>query len=195
VSRKCDNGRVMKPQVVRRLFTVEEFHQIAEGGIFREDDRLELVDGEIVEMTPVGRQHAACVKRVNEWCVTRVQASAIVSVQDPIVLNDRTELYPDLALLARRDDFYSDSHPGPADVLLVIEVADTTGRYDRGVVPRYARAGIAEVWVVDLPARAIDVYRQPSGDAYRDTIRAVPGDVLEIPCTPGHRIGVDEILP
>ena len=94
---------------------------------------------------------------MNEWFVSHAQASAIVSVQDPIVLNDRTELYPDLALLARRD--------------------------------------IAEVWVVDLPARAIDIYRQPSGDAYRDTIRAVPGEFLGIPHAPGLRIGVDEILP
>lgn len=185
----------MEAQVLKRRFTVEEFHQIGEGGVFREDDRLELVDGEIVEMTPIGSPHAGCVMRLNAWFGRHAQAGAIVSVQGPVVLNDRTELYPDLALLAGRPDFYSQSHPGPADVLLVVEVADTSGAYDRGIkVPRYARAGIAEVWVVDLPARAVDVYRQPAADAYRDTTRAVPGEFLDVPGT-SHRIGVHDILP
>jgi Uma2 family endonuclease len=186
----------MEAHVLKRLFTVEEFHQIAEGGVFREDDRLELVDGEIVEMTPIGSPHAGCVMRLSDLLWKHCHETAIVNVQNALVLDDRTELYPDVTLLARRADFYSQSHPRPADVWLVVEVADTTGPYDRGIkVPRYARAGIADVWIVDLGARAVDVDRQPAAGAYREAIRAVPGDVLDIPRAPGHRIGVDEILP
>lgn len=185
----------MEAQILKRRFTVEEFHQIAEGGVFREDDRLELVDGKIVEMTPIGSPHAGCVMRLSDLLWKHCHETAIVNVQNALVLDDRTELYPDITLLDRRSDFYSQSHPRPAEARLVVEVADTTGRHDRGVkVPRYARAGIDEVWVVDLPARRIDVYRHPSGDAYRDVIPAVTGDFMDIPPAVGRRIGVDEIL-
>jgi Uma2 family endonuclease len=110
-------------------------------------------------------------------------------------LDEGTELYPDIALLERRPDFYSQSHPHPGDVRLVVEVADTTGEYDRRVkVPRYARAGVPEVWVVDLRARAIDVYRQPAGDEYRDERRAGPGESLAIPGVRDQRLAVDDVL-
>jgi Uma2 family endonuclease len=168
---------------------------MAEAGVFREDDRLELLDGEVVQRTPIGKRHAGCVARLSHRLWERCGAGAIVNVQNPLVLSEGTEFYPDIALLRSRPDFFSQSLPRPADVLLVIEVADTTGDYDRGVkVPRYARAGIAEVWVVDLSTLVIDVYRQPSPDGYRDEQRVVPGDSLVIPAFPDQTLDVVAIL-
>ena len=185
----------MEAQVLRRVFSVDEFHRMAEAGVFAEDDRLELLDGEIVWMTPIGSRHAGCVARLNEWFGQRLHADAIVNVQNPLVLSGQTEFYPDIALLKRRPDFYSQSHPQPGDVLLVVEVAETTGDYDRRIkVPRYARAGIPEVWVVDLRNRAIDVYRDSLGDEYREQRRVGPGESLVIPGVPDRRIAVDEGL-
>ncbi len=135
----------MEAQVLKRLFNVEEFHQMARAGVLREDDRVELLEGEIVRMTPIGSRHAACVARLSEMFWSRCPATAIVNVQNPLVLGPGTELYPDIALLERRSDFYRDSLPSPRDVLLVVEVADTTGDYDRGIkIPLYARAGVPE---------------------------------------------------
>jgi len=185
----------METAVLKRTFTVDEFHRMAEAGIFAGDDRLELLDGEIVRMTPIGSRHAACVKRLTEWLVRRVQEGAIVSVQDPIVLSGHTELYPDVALLKRRSDFYSESLPRPADEFLVVEVSDTTGEYDRGVkLPRYAGSGIPEVWVVDLRERAVDVYRQPAGGEYREHQRLSAGQTVAIPGVIGQQIRVDDML-
>jgi len=185
----------METPVLKRLFTVDEFHQMAEGGVFGEDDRLELLDGEIVQMTPIGSQHAACVKQLNEWFVRHVGVDVIVGVQDPVVLDEGNELYPDIALLRRQPDFYNRSHPRPSDVLLVVEVADTTGDYDRRVkVPRYARAGIPEVWVVDLRARVIDVHAGPVAGEYRDPRRVGPGESLAVPGVSGQQLAVAEIL-
>ncbi len=182
-------------EVRRRLFTVDEFHRMAEAGILGEDDRLELVDGEIIEMTPIGSPHAGCVMSLNDVFSERARAVAIVNVQNPVILTERTELYPDVVLLKRRPDFYRKAHPRPSDVLLIVEVADTTLRYDRHIkVPRYARAGIPEVWVIDLRARAIDVYRRPAAEGYAEHERVGPGQSLPIPQVPDHRIAVDEVL-
>jgi Uma2 family endonuclease len=185
----------METPVLKRLFTVDEFHQMAEGGVFGEDDRLELLDGEIVQMTPIGSRHAGCVMRLNAWFGRFVQSGALVSVQGPLVLGEGTEFYPDVALLLRRDDFYSQTHPRPSDVLLVIEVADTTADYDRRVkIPRYARAGVREVWVVDLNERVIDVYARPVTGEYRDQRRVGPGESLVIPGVPGQQLAVGDLL-
>ena len=185
----------MEAQVLRRVFSVEEFHRMADAGVFVEDDRLELLDGEIVRMTPIGSRHAGCVDRLSESLWQRLSGEAIVRVQNPVLLSRQTELYPDIALLKRRPDFYSQSLPQPGDVLLVVEVAETTGDYDRRIkVPRYARAGVPEVWVVDLRDRAIDVYRRAVGDEYREQRRVGLGESLVIPGVPDRRIAVDEVL-
>jgi Uma2 family endonuclease len=185
----------METQVLKRLFSVDEFHQMAEAGVFGEDDRLELLDGEIVQMTPIGSRHSGCVDRLNHLFWERCRASAIVHVQNPLVLSEGTEFYPDIALLQRRADFYSESHPRPGEVLLVVEVADTTGDYDRRIkVPRYAHAGVPEVWVVDLPARAIDVYRQAEGNRYLEQRRVERGEMLAIPGVGDRQIAVVDVL-
>jgi Uma2 family endonuclease len=185
----------MEARVLRRLFAVDEFHRMAEAGVFGDADRLELVDGEVVQMTPIGSRHAGCVMSLNDWFGQHVQARAIVSVQNPVVLSEQTEVYPDIALLKRRSDFYSHSLPRPADVLLIVEVADTTADYDRQVkLPRYARVGIPEVWVLDLPQGAIDVYRQPAGAAYTEHQRLGPGASVPIPGPSDDRLSVKEAL-
>lgn len=185
----------MEAQVLRRLFSVDEFHQMAEAGVFREDDRLELLDGEIVQTTPIKSQHAGCVNYLSDTFWRKCPGTAIVSVQNALVLDDRTEFYPDVALLVRRPDFYRESHPRPSDVLLVVEVSDTTLSYDRQVkLPRYARAGIPEVWIIDLVGRAIDMYRQPAGGEYHEQRHVGPGESLTIPGSRDQQIAVSDVL-
>lgn len=160
------------PQVKR--FTVEEFHIMFEAGIFGNTDhaRVELIGGEVYEMAPVGSNHAACVKRLNAL-FKRIGGEFVIGVQDPIRLEDSSEPEPDISLLKPRDDFYATAHPRPEDVLLAIEVSDTTLAFDVNVkLPAYARAGISEVWIVDLNSDIINVHTNPKPDGYRNTLRA-----------------------
>jgi hypothetical protein len=181
--------------LAHRRFTVDEYYRMAEAGILGEDDRVELLDGEIVEMTPIGERHAAAVTRLDDLFHEFVGDRATIRVQNPVRLHRYAEPEPDVALVAPREDRYAGGHPGPADILLIVEVADTSLPYDRErKLPAYAAAGIPEVWLVDLTAERIEVYREPVGEAYRDrrilgrdatlTILALPdlaveaGDVL-----------------
>src|SRR5207248_8724175 len=146
--------------VVRYRFTVEDYHRMAEAGILGEDDRVELIAGEVVEMGPVGPVHVACVALLNTLLATQIGPDVLISVQSPIRLPDNTEPQPDLALLRRR--VYRAALPGPADALLVIEVADTSRDYDRTIkLPRYAAAGIPESWLLDLVARRLERQSDP----------------------------------
>ena len=166
-------------KVTKRLFTVEEYHQMAEAGILHEDDHVELIEGEIVEMAPMGSRHAACLDRLNKLFTRHSSEDAIVRVQSPIHLPDSTEPEPDLALLKPRDDFYAGGHPGPEDVLLVIEVSETSVEYDSEVkLPLYARAGIPEAWLVNLPEQRIEVHSRPVDNEYRQSARYRSGDSL-----------------
>lgn len=166
----------MATQVIRRRFTANEYNLMAQAGILHEDDRVELLEGEIVEMAAIGSRHAACVNRLNRILSEGLRGRAIISVQNPVRLGDHSEPQPDLAVLRPRPDFYSNSHPGASDVLLLVEVADTSEGYDRDVkIPLYARYGISEVWLVDLSSRSIEVYRDPDPEGYRDIQLAMPG--------------------
>lgn len=168
---------------------------MAEAGILSEDDRVELIEGEIVEISPIGSHHAACVKRLNSLLTSHMGNVAIVSVQDPIRLDDYSEPEPDIALLRRRDDFYAGAHPSPADVLLVVEVADSSVEYDRSVkVPLYARAGIAEVWLIDLAQDAIEIYVQPVNGKYQTSQHAGRGETIVSQTIANLSLGVDAIL-
>ncbi len=152
----------------KRLITASEFTQMCEAGVFREDDRLELIEGEIIEMSPIGKRHAAAVRRLINLLARQLgEDEALVDAQDPVVLGDISEPQPDLTLLRPSPDFYASEHPRPGDILLLIEVADTSLAYDREVkVPIYARYGVPEVWVADLGGAAVEVYRQPVADGY-----------------------------
>lgn len=167
---------------LRRRFTVTEFHRLGEAGILDADERVELIDGGIVELSPIRSRHAACVGRLNQLLVGQAGGRIIVRVQDPVLLDERTEPQPDLALVRARPDFYAARHPGPAEILLLVEVSDATTDYDRGVkVPAYARAGIPETWLVDLGAEAVEVYRTPSPRGYTETQSLRRGDFLPVP--------------
>ncbi|WP_025321175.1 Uma2 family endonuclease [Deferrisoma camini] len=185
----------MTPEPARRLFTVDEFHRMAEAGILGEDDRVELIEGELIEMTPIGSRHAACVKRILHTLAPHSGNPWLLSVQDPIALDPRTELQPDIALLKPRPDYYASAHPRPRDVVLIIEVADTSAAADREVkLPLYAKAGIPEVWLVDLPGGVIEVYRDPGETAYRTAQTLHPGDpTLPIPGT-SLRLAPEQVL-
>ncbi|HEX8721997.1 MAG TPA: Uma2 family endonuclease [Pyrinomonadaceae bacterium] len=159
-------------EVNRRSFTVAEYERMGQFGIFSEDARVELVCGEIIDMSPIGERHAACVAILTQLITLRLRLSALVWAQNPVVLDDYSEPQPDLAILKPRGDNYRTSKPTPDDVLLVIEVSDTTLEYDRQVKMRlYARAGIPEAWVVNLPDERIEVYGDPAGGEYR-TVRS-----------------------
>ena len=151
-------------------FTAEEYERMGEAGVFAPDARLELIEGEIIEMSPVGERHAACVKRLSRTLNRQADESIIVSTQDPILLDDGSEPQPDIALLKFRDDFYRSGHPRPEDVLLVIEVSDTTLQYDRQIkLPLYARAGIPEVLIFNLPDEQLEYHAQPTDGTYHVT--------------------------
>ena len=147
-------------------FTVDDFARMGEAGIFTEDDRVELIDGEIRDMAPIGPPHAWIVNRLDELLITRLAGKAYVSVQNPIRLGPHTEPQPDLTV-ARRTEAYANRHPDAADILLVIEVADSSLHFDRmEKVPRYGRAGIPETWLVDVEARTVTVYAGPGPEGY-----------------------------
>ncbi len=165
----------------KHLITASEFTRMSEAGIFHEDDRLELIEGEIIEMSPIGRRHAGRVRRLNNLLARMLgEDEALIDAQNPVVLGDFSEPQPDLALLKPRADFYADEHPQPEDVLLLIEVSDTSLAYDRDVkVPTYARYGIPEVWLADLKGAAVEIYRKPTAGGYAETRRLEdPEDVL-----------------
>jgi hypothetical protein len=167
----------MAVEAVKRIFSVEEYHRMLGAGILGEDDRVELLEGELFEMTPVSTRHAATVKRLLHLFVAQVAGRAIVSIQDPIGLGGVSEPQADLCLLAPRDDFYASAHPSAADVLLLVEVSDTSQAYDRNIkLPLYARHGIQEVWLLDLSSSRLSIFRDPSGDGYRTVRRPEPGE-------------------
>ena len=170
---------VRKP--VRHLLTTHDFHKMGEAGIFGEDDRIELIEGELIDMAPIGSLHAGTVMRLTSLFTQALAGRAILSPQNPVLLADRTETQPDIAVLRNRTDFYRNSHPVPEDVLLIIEVADTTLSYDRDIkIPLYARHGIPEVWLIKLNARSLEVHRGPTKEGYRELIRPKNSESLTL---------------
>jgi len=185
----------MSVQIERRWFSVAEYDRMIETGIFPEDDRIELIEGEVVKMSPIGNFHAACVKRSTAIFYHLVARLVVISVQDPIQLDDYSKPQPDIALLKPRQDFYVQSPPTPADILLIVEVADSSVAYDRGVkIPLYACAGIPEVWLVDLPREVIEIYAQPANGVYESFREARRGDHLTLASLPKLNLRVDDIL-
>jgi len=158
----------MSVQIARRHFNVTEYYRMTEAGILSASDRVELIDGEVVEMSPIGSRHAACVNGLTMLLTSELGQTTILSVQNPIRLDEHSEPQPDLCLLQPRDDFYAQAHPTPADVLLVVEVADSSAGFDREVkLPLYAQASVPEVWIVNLPADTVEVYSQPVSGHYQ----------------------------
>jgi Uma2 family endonuclease len=173
---KSTDGEMAEPEdtmavtVKRRRFTLDEYHRMGEVGILHEDDRVELIEGEIIQMTPIGSLHAATVARIYHFFATQIGDRATVWCQNPLLMpREESEPQPDLLVLAPRTDFYASALPEPHDVRLLIEVADSSLAYDRRrKFPLYARAGVAEAWSVDSEAGRVEIHRLASARGYQD---------------------------
>jgi len=185
----------MSRQLAKHWITVDEYERMGEAGIFHTDDRLELLEGEIFEMSPIGSRHAACVTVINQIFTLKFAGQMIVISQNPIRLDDFSEPQPDVALLKWRDDFYRHAHPMPDDVLLVIEVADATVESDRVYkMPLYAKAGIREAWLIDLPDGKIELYAEPVEGVYQFNRNFERGEEVKSHTIADLAINIDAVL-
>lgn len=185
----------MSVAVSRRRFTADDYQRMGQAGILRREDHVELIDGEIVEMSPIGLRHAACVDRATMLLAPALVGKAIVRTQGPIRLSDYSKPQPDLILLEPRKDYYAAAAPITRDALLVIEVSDTSIRYDRGSKLKvYARAGVSEVWIEDLTTDTLWVFREPSRAVYKVQLTLRAGDALAPRAFPALRLAVSELL-
>lgn len=181
--------------VRKRLFTTREYHQMVAAGILTKDDRVELIKGEIVAMSPIGPHHSGIVNRLVRILVPQQENRMLASIQNAVQLDQFSQPEPDLAFLKPRADDYVDSHPTPDDVYLLIEVADSSLAFDRDVkADLYAEAGIPEYWLIDLVNNAFLVYRQPSPEGYRRRQKIVAGETVSPQAFPDIRLNVSDIL-
>jgi Uma2 family endonuclease len=184
----------MSMPATRHRFTVDDWHQMIDAGVLRKDQRLELLDGEIFEMTPIGPPHSSVVDRLNRFWVTALGTRAIVRVQGPAEASPRSEPQPDVALHRERSDFYAKRHPGPDDVLLVIEVADTSLDYDHAKLRIYAAARLREVWIVDLVNERVEIHREPGAECYADVRFVSRGETIACLAFPDVTLTVADIF-
>jgi Uma2 family endonuclease len=179
----------------RRPFTVAEYHTMLGAGTLTADGRVELIEGEIVQRSPIGSRHAGQVNRLNRILVRALGDRGVVTVQNPVTLNDLSEPEPDLAILRPRDDDYAAAHPTSNDVLLLIEVADASLAFDRQVkLPLYARCSIPEVWLLALERGVLEVHRSPAGAAWREVRQLRAGDTVAPLAFPALTFEVAELL-
>jgi Uma2 family endonuclease len=182
-------------EVKRRRFTVDEYHRMLEAGILRQRERIELIRGELIQKMGIGPGHGGCSSFLIARLVPRLVDRVLVAAGNPIVILPDSEPEPDLTLLKPRADFYRRAHPRPEDVLLVVEVADSSRRFDRNVKrPLYAEAGIAEYWIVDLVDEVVEVHRESEGGVYRQVERIGRGGSVSPQAFPDVTLSVDEIL-
>jgi Uma2 family endonuclease len=178
-----------------RRFTVAEFDSMIAVGIFAEDEQLELVEGKIVPMSPVGPLHNGTMTKINQWFVDHRTSTVNIINQGPLRLTDGTQLQPDLMVVAARPDFYARANPRPPDVLLLIEVSDSTLVYDRRTkLLLYAHEQIPEVWIVNLTDDLIEVYSDPGESGYRTTRLARRGEVITPTALPSINTPVDDLI-
>jgi len=191
----AEAGLLDHPWVKRHKLDVSQYHRMGEAGVFEGNERVELIEGEIVEMAPIGDRHAGTTNRLARALFAVVGDRAVVAVGNPVRLDRYNEPQPDFALLRPRADFYETSKPAAGDTLLMIEVAESSLRYDRKVkLPLYARHGVPELWIVDLEGGTVEIYGEPLGDGYAARSRVAPGEVLEPTLLPGVRIAVADII-
>jgi Uma2 family endonuclease len=192
-SQQGANG--MSTTVPLYRFTVTDYSRMLESGILDEDDRVELIDGEVRCMSPIGSLHVFVVNRLNAILTQQLAERAVVSVQNPLILDDFTEPQPDIVVMRMRDDFYKHALAGPNDVLLIIEVADSSLEYDRDEkIPRYAQMQIPEVWLVDVEAEEVVRYSEPEGQSYRQSPVFETGQELASVAIESLRIPIDDIF-
>lgn len=186
----------MATQIAKKLFTVYDYHKMVDAGILGEDDRVELIRGEIVQMSPIGPPHNGTIHRAIRSLTTNVGERAILGVQGSIRLDEYDEPQPDLYLLRPKEDFYTSRHAGPADILLIIEVADSSLDYDRTTkMHLYAETGVPEYWISDLQNDCIIIYSDPGNAAYRNVQQFCRGEKLTPKLLPDCSIPVESLLP
>lgn len=179
----------------RHRWTVAEYHRMAEVGLLNEDSRVELIDGEIIEMAPIGSEHAGHNNHLLSLLAYHLHGKAIVAGQNPVILGGYEEPQPDIALLRWRNDYYRTAHPHAEDVLLIIEISDSTLLYDRDVkIPLYAKNGIPEVWLLDIQNRQLEIQREPINGVYRQRDCRRAGQIAPILC-PDAVIDLAELFP
>jgi len=182
-------------KVPRHRLTVADYHRLGEAGVLGENDRVELLEGQLVDMSPIGPRHALAVDRLNELLFPAGAGRGLVRVQNPITLDNRSEPQPDLTVVRRPWTGYPRAHPGPDDVLLLIEVADTSLELDLGAKRElYARAGIREFWIVDLTTETVLVHREPEGEGYRSVRRCGGLEILDVESLTGVRVPVAAVF-
>jgi Uma2 family endonuclease len=180
---------------VEHRFTAREYHRMAETGVLKPDARVELLDGQIIDMSPIGPSHGGAVKRLIRLFGKLSAGRWLIAAQDPLALDDHSEPEPDLMLLKPAKDDYSSRHPGPEDVFLLIEVADTSLAYDRGEkLPAYARAGVTETWILNLVEQTLEVCRDPQYDGYGSITILRRGDQARPLAFPDVAVEVAELL-
>jgi Uma2 family endonuclease len=185
----------MAVAVSRRRFTVDDYHRMGDAGILSPSDRVELIDGQIVSKPVIGPRHGASVDRTTRALVTAVDTSAIVRVQGAVRLDLFHEPEPDIVLLRPRPDFYASAHPGPSDILLVIEFAESSIDYDRYIKAHvYAKAGVGEYWLVDLNDDVVYVHTDPSKAIYRSVASCGRGESLAPRSLPSCTIAARDLL-
>jgi Uma2 family endonuclease len=191
----ADPSATMSNALARRSFSVTEYNRMAEVGILKEDDRVELIEGAIIKMSPIGSRHAACVNRFHTLLNRIARQDFIISVQNPIVVDDYSEPEPDISVLRYRSDFYSNELPRAQDVLGAVEVADPTVYLDRNVkFPLYARTGIPIAILVNLPDELVEIHSEASESQYRTITTFRRGESFTLPFLPEIQITVDQIL-
>ncbi|MCF3645440.1 Uma2 family endonuclease [Planktothrix agardhii] len=185
----------MSIQVLKRYFTVEDYQKMGEVGVFKADENNELVAGEIIKMSPIGKRHAACVNRCNHLFYQILGDQILISVQNPIQLNNLSQPQPDLVLLQPRPDFYEERHPQPSDIILLIEVSDTTIDFDQQVkIPLYCQSDIQEVWLIDLNQNIVRVYRTPTANGYQSIQFFTVEQTLTLAAFPEFNININQIF-
>jgi len=178
----------------RHRLNIEAYHKMLEAGIFDPEDRIELIEGELLDMAPIGSNHAGTVYKLIQRITSAVGDGAIVGAQNPLILGDHTEVQPDLLVLKPREDYYSESHPEPKDIFFIVEVSDTTVRFDREVkIPLYAKFFVPEVWLIDLNKKCLDIHASPGQGEYKQIGSYHQGNVIPslIDCMSIH---VDELF-
>ncbi len=181
--------------LTRYKLDVDKYRRLAETGILHEDSRVELINGELIEMAPIGVDHAGSVDSLTEALVLACAGKASVSVQNSVTIDQFSEPQPDFAISKLRADRYRTSRPGPEDLLLLIEVADSSLRFDRTVkLTLYASRGVAELWIVDLRRQVLEVYRQPGEAGYRTMETFKPGDTVSLALAPDIAIAVNRVF-
>src|SRR5262249_32218114 len=186
----------MAIEISRRLFTVHEYHRMVDAGILHEDDRVELIRGEIVAMSPIGPRHNAAILRGNRTLVRLVGDRALVGVQGSVRLDEYDEPQPDLYLLRPKDDFYASGHAGPSDILLIIEVADSSLRFDQTIKrDLYAETGVPEYWIADIENECVITHTDLREGKYTEVHQFSRGSSLTPRLLQECRIPVDVLLP